>query len=115
MFKIKHFNDLSSNDMYEIAKSRYEVFACEQKITSENDFDDVDKECFHVFKEDNGNIIAYARIIPKAHSSYDDVSIGRVLVLPSYRGNRSVLPETVWFSRLIQVEDRLLFQKSQPA
>ena len=87
MFKIKHFNDLSSNDMYEIAKSRYEVFACEQKITSENDFDDVDKECFHVFKEDNGNIIAYARIIPKAHSSYDDVSIGRVLVLPSYRGN----------------------------
>ena len=58
MFKIKHFNDLSSNDMYEIAKARYEVFACEQKITSENDFDDVDKECFHVFKEDNGNIIA---------------------------------------------------------
>ncbi len=86
MFKIKHFNDLNVNDMYEIAKSRYEIFACEQKITSENDFDDVDKECFHVFKEVDGKVVAYSRIIPKAYSSYEDVSIGRVLVLPSYRG-----------------------------
>lgn len=85
MFKIKHFNDLSVNNMYEIAKARYEVFACEQKITSENDFDDVDKECFHVFKEENGKVVAYARIIPKCHSPYEDVSIGRVLVLPSHR------------------------------
>lgn len=86
MFKIKHFNDLNVNDMYEIAKSRYEIFACEQKITSENDFDDVDKECFHVFKEVDGKVVAYSRIIPKAYSPYEDVSIGRVLVLPSYRG-----------------------------
>lgn len=86
MFKIKHFNDLNVNDMYEIAKSRYEIFACEQKITSENDFDDVDKKCFHVFKEVDGKVVAYSRIIPKAYSPYEDVSIGRVLVLPSYRG-----------------------------
>ncbi|MGX9757759.1 GNAT family N-acetyltransferase [Clostridioides difficile] len=85
MFKIKHFNDLSLNEFYEIAKSRYEVFACEQKIFSLNDYDDIDKNSYHIFLEDNGLICAYARIIPKKYSSYNDVSIGRVLVLSSHR------------------------------
>ena len=53
MFKIKHFNELSINELYEIAKCRYEVFACEQKIFSENDFDDIDKNCYHLFLEEN--------------------------------------------------------------
>ena len=86
MYKIKHFKDLSTNEFYEIAKARYEVFACEQHIFEENDFDDVDKNCYHIFLEKNGNIVAYARIIPKEFSSYNDVSIGRVLVLKEARG-----------------------------
>ncbi|MCC0648750.1 GNAT family N-acetyltransferase [Clostridioides sp. ZZV15-6598] len=85
MFKIKHFNDLSLNEFYEIAKSRYEVFACEQKIFSLNDYDDIDKNSYHIFLEDNELICAYARIIPKKYSSYNDVSIGRVLVLSTHR------------------------------
>lgn len=85
MFKIKHFDDLSVNEFYDIAKCRYEVFACEQKIFCENDFDDVDKNCYHIFLQNDKGITAYARIIPKKFSSYDDVSIGRVLVLPSDR------------------------------
>lgn len=84
-FKIKHFNDLSLNEFYEIAKSRYEVFACEQEIFSINDYDDIDKNSYHIFLEDNGLICAYARIIPKEYSSYEDISIGRVLVLSSHR------------------------------
>ena len=85
MFKIKHFNELNVNEMYEIARSRYEVFACEQTIFCENDFDDVDKNCYHIFYENNDKVIAYARIIPKEFSSYEDTSIGRVLVLPEFR------------------------------
>ena len=85
MFKIKHFNDLSLDEFYEIAKSRYEVFACEQKIFSLNDYDDIDKSSYHIFLKENGLICAYARIIPKEYSSYNDVSIGRVLVLSSHR------------------------------
>lgn len=85
MFKIKHFNDLTLNELYEIAKCRYEVFACEQKIFCENEFDDVDKNCYHIFLEEESKIVAYARIIPKEFSSYEDVSIGRVLVIPQYR------------------------------
>lgn len=85
MFIIKHFNNLTTNEFYEIAKARYEVFACEQKITMENDFDDTDKECYHIFSLDNGIVTSYARIIPKKFSSYEDVSIGRVLVRKQYR------------------------------
>ena len=33
MFLVKHFKDLTVNEFYEIAKARYDVFACEQKIT----------------------------------------------------------------------------------
>ena len=77
MFVIKHFKDLSVDEFFEIAKARYEVFTCEQKITQENDFDDID----------NNTITSYARIIPKEYSSYEDTSIGRVLVNKNYRRN----------------------------
>ena len=42
-FLIKHFNDLNTNELYEIVKSRFEVFVMEQKIVDEHDFDDKDK------------------------------------------------------------------------
>lgn len=87
MFKIKHFNELTANDMYEIAKSRYEVFACEQQIFCENDFDNLDKNCYHIFLEEEDKVISYARIIPKKFSSYGEASIGRVLVLSDFRNN----------------------------
>ena len=87
MFLVKHFKDLSVDEFFEIAKARYEVFACEQKITQENDFDDIDKKCYHIFSLDNNAITSYARIIPKEYSNYEDTSIGRVLVNKNYRRN----------------------------
>lgn len=83
-FLIKHFNDLNTNELYEIVKSRFEVFVMEQKIVDEQDFDDKDKLCYHGFFKDNGRIIAYGRIVLKG-LSYDECSIGRVLVLKNYR------------------------------
>ena len=83
-FEIKSFNELTVDDMYEIAKARFEVFVCEQKITCEQDFDDKDKKCHHVFLKDNDRIVAYSRIVPKG-LGYDYISIGRVLVLESHR------------------------------
>ena len=35
-FEIKKFNELTVDEMYEIAKSRFEVFVCEQEITEES-------------------------------------------------------------------------------
>ncbi|WP_066889486.1 GNAT family N-acetyltransferase [Clostridium nigeriense] len=88
-FKNKYFNELNISELYEIVKSRYEVFACEQEITCENDFDDKDKKCIHLFAIDNEGgiekVIGYCRLLPPG-LSYNDASIGRVLVLKEYRG-----------------------------
>lgn len=83
-FIIKHFNDLTVNELYEIAKARFEVFVMDQKIVDEQDYDNKDKKCYHVFAYDNDKIVAYSRIVPKG-LSYDEPSIGRVLVLKEYR------------------------------
>ena len=79
-FEIKKFNELTVDEMYEIAKSRFEVFVCEQEITEEQDFDDKDKLSHHVMLKENGRIVAYSRIVPKG-IGYENISIGRVLVL----------------------------------
>ena len=83
-FEIVKFNELSVDDMYEIAKSRFEVFVCEQKIVEEQDFDDKDKNCYHIMLKEDGRIVAYSRIVPKG-IGYENISIGRVLVLNSHR------------------------------
>lgn len=83
-FEILKFSELTVDDMYEIAKSRFEVFVCEQEITEEQDFDDKDKLCHHVMLKEDGRVVAYSRIVPKG-LAYDYISIGRVLVLESHR------------------------------
>lgn len=83
-FEILKFGELTVDDMYEIAKSRFEVFVCEQEITEEQDFDDKDKLCHHVMLKEDGRVVAYSRIVPKG-MAYDYTSIGRVLVLQSHR------------------------------
>ena len=84
MLEIKKFNDLTVNEMYEIAKSRFEIFVCEQKIVEEQDFDDKDKVCHHIMLKENERVVAYCRIVPKG-IGYDYISVGRVLVLSSHR------------------------------
>ena len=84
MFENKKFNDLTVNEMYEIAKSRFEIFVCEQKIVEEQDFDDKDKVCHHIMLKENERVVAYCRIVPKG-IGYDYISVGRVLVLSSHR------------------------------
>lgn len=83
-FEIKKFSELTVDDVYEIAKSRFEVFVCEQEIIEEQDFDDKDKLCHHVMLKEDGRIVAYSRIVPKG-IGYENISIGRVLVLNSHR------------------------------
>ena len=83
-FEIKNFSELTVDDMYEIAKSRFEVFVCEQEIIEEQDFDDKDKLCHHVMLKEDVRIVAYSRIVPKG-IGYENISIGRVLVLNSHR------------------------------
>ena len=75
--KIKWFHELSTRELYEIARSRTEIFLLEQKIICQ-DFDCVDYDSLHCFLEEDGRVVAYLR------AYYDDigrVKIGRVLSL----------------------------------
>ena len=85
-FEIKSFDELTVDEMYEIAKSRFEVFVCEQKIIEEQDFDNRDKSSYHIMLKEKGRVIAYSRIVPK-NIGYEYTSIGRVLVIKSYRSS----------------------------
>lgn len=83
-FAIKTFNELTIDELYEIVKSRFKVFVCEQKIVEDQEFDDKDKVSYHIMLKENDKVVAYCRIVPR-EIGYDYTSIGRVLVLSSYR------------------------------
>ncbi|MEW9054136.1 MAG: GNAT family N-acetyltransferase [Neobacillus sp.] len=82
-YKIKKFNELTTKELYEILKVRAEVFVVEQNCVYQ-DLDSKDEVSYHLFLEDNSEIIAYLRILPKG-ISYPETSIGRVLTKASYR------------------------------
>ena len=83
-WEIKKFNELSLNQLYEITRSRYKVFIEEQKIICEEELDGLDDKCIHVFLEEEEKVVAYCRIVPKG-MHYENISIGRVLVLKEFR------------------------------
>ena len=83
-WEIKKFNELSLNQLYEITRSRYKVFIEEQKIICEEELDGLDDKCIHVFLEEEEKVVAYCRIVPKG-MHYENISIGRVLVLREFR------------------------------
>jgi len=81
---IKKFDELTLGQLYEINRSRFKVFIQEQKIVCEEELDGLDDKCIHIFLEEDGKIVAYSRIVPK-DIGYENVSIGRVLVLKEFR------------------------------
>jgi len=80
----KRFDELTVHELYGILQLRAKIFVVEQNCPYQ-DLDDTDKKCWHLFGEENGNILAYARLIPQ-NVNYPEVSIGRVVVDPSVRG-----------------------------
>lgn len=89
-WQIKKFDDLSSKEVYEILKSRAEIFVKEQKICC-IDPDGVDYESVHIFCMNDDRVSAYLRAF-----QYDEntVKIGRVLTLVHRNGLGSELMKT---------------------
>ncbi|MCY6485508.1 GNAT family N-acetyltransferase [Clostridium aestuarii] len=83
-WELKKFEELKVKELYEILKIRNEVFVVEQQCAYQ-DCDGKDEKSYHLYLQDNGKIIAYLRILKKG-VSYDEISIGRVLVHKNYRG-----------------------------
>lgn len=73
----KHFKDLSNEELYKIFHLRLSVFVVEQNCPYQ-DADGKDLKCFHLWGDQKGKMIAYARIVP-ANVSYKEPSIGRVV------------------------------------
>ena len=88
-FTVKSFDELKTAELYEILKSRAEVFLLEQNIVCQ-DMDDIDYESHHFFIKEGERIIAYLR------AYYTDrenkiIKIGRVLTLSHGNGMGRIL------------------------
>lgn len=88
-FKVKTFKELTTFELYEILKSRTEVFLLEQKIICQ-DLDDMDKISLHCFFTDGERVRAYLRAFK---SGEEEAIIGRVLTLEHKKGMGSLLME----------------------
>jgi ElaA protein len=76
---VKHFKELTLEELYEILKIRAEVFVVEQNCAYQ-DLDDIDQDCYHVYMQENDKMVGYLRVIDK-EKRLDEVSLGRVISL----------------------------------
>ena len=83
-FVVKHFKELTIDELYEILKLRAEVFVVEQNCVYQ-DVDDVDLDAYHVYYKEEGKMVAYLRVVDK-DKRLDEVSIGRVISLKRRQG-----------------------------
>ncbi len=83
VWKIKEFNELSVNELYQILKIRQEVFIVEQTCYY-LDADGYDEKAIHLWAVKEGEILAYCRIF-KEGVKYEEPSIGRVLTNQNFR------------------------------
>ena len=84
---IKKFEELTPAEVYEILRSRAEVFVKEQRICCV-DPDGTDYKSYHLFARENGRVAAYLRAYP---DGADALKIGRVLTLEHGRGTGTAL------------------------
>lgn len=85
-WKIKRFEILSTQELYNLLQLRAEVFIVEQNCVYQ-DIDGKDQKALHLIGEDNGQIVAYARLF-KPHDYFEQASIGRVVVKETSRANK---------------------------
>lgn len=83
-WKLYKFEELTAAELYEMLKLRVDVFVVEQKCPYP-ELDNLDQQSVHLAYKENGEILAYARLVP-AELKYGVPSIGRVIVSSDARG-----------------------------
>lgn len=81
---VKHFRELTAGELFEIYKLRVSVFVVEQSCPYQ-EVDEADRSAYHLWLEDEGELAAYARVLP-AGCTFEDVSIGRVIAVRRRQG-----------------------------
>jgi ElaA protein len=82
-WKTKTFDELSTQELYQILRLRSEVFVVEQNCVYQ-DIDNKDQKALHLFGIVEGEIIAYSRLF-KPGDYFEFSSIGRVVVAEKHR------------------------------
>lgn len=74
---IKHFSELTLEELHDILKLRTEIFIVEQNCPYQ-DIDGADKVAYHLYLKENNEILAYLRVLPEG-ATYKEASVGRVV------------------------------------
>lgn len=95
---IKHFSELTNDELYEILKARVDVFVVEQNCPYP-EIDGKDKDAYHIFLRDEKNIAAYLRVL-KNGVSFDVPALGRILTTRRGEGlGAEIVREGIKFAR----------------
>lgn len=81
---VKHFQELSLEELHDIYRLRVAVFVVEQDCPYQ-EIDGKDKNAYHVWLSDEEGIQAYLRVLPPG-ISFPEVSIGRVVSIRRRQG-----------------------------
>lgn len=76
---VKHFSELSAEELFEIYRLRVSVFIVEQRCPYQ-DVDDADRTAYHLWLRDENGIAAYARLLPPG-AAFPTAAIGRVIAV----------------------------------
>lgn len=74
---IKHFKELTTDELFEIYKLRTAVFVVEQNCPYQ-EVDDADRVAYHLYLRDEDGIAAYLRVLPQG-VAHEAAAIGRVI------------------------------------
>lgn len=83
---VKKFGELTTFDLYEILRLRVDVFVVEQACPYQ-EIDGKDYDAIHIYLEDAGQILAYARIYEEG----GEVHLGRVIAKERRQGYGSLI------------------------
>ncbi len=84
--RTKSFEDLTNRELYEILKLRVDVFVVEQECPYP-EIDGKDYDAIHIYLENQGEILAYARV----YKEKDEIHIGRVIAKERRKGYATLI------------------------
>lgn len=84
MWYLKHYDQLTKQELHLIFQERVHVFVVEQNCPY-LELDEFDEVAYHLFYQEDSEIRAYLRILP-ANTRFLEASIGRVMVSKNHRG-----------------------------
>lgn len=105
LWVVKRFDEMDNTELYAILKLRQEVFILEQECLYP-DMDDLDQQSYHVLGMRQGEIVAYARVLP-AGVIFEECAIGRVITMAPERGKgtgRKLMEIAIGYARADMAE-----------